>query len=181
MGNWWSSIKKLFETKNSRWLMLGIDNAGKTSCLNKLKFGEVSNTIPTIGFNVETLEHKGMSITVWDVGGQHKIRTLWRHYFQNNQGLVFVIDSTETPDRMEEAKEALFDILRHNELDGVPLLVFANKQDMKESRSVSQVIELLSLQSVRNREWFCQACSCLTGDGLFAGFDWLASHQLENK
>ncbi|PWA66565.1 ADP-ribosylation factor 3 [Artemisia annua] len=74
--------------KEMRILMVGLDAAGKTTILYKLKLGEIVTTIPTIGFNVETVEYKN-SFTVWDVGGQDKIRPLWRHYFQNTQGLIF--------------------------------------------------------------------------------------------
>ena len=73
---------------------VGLDAAGKTTILYKLKLGEVVTTIPTIGFNVETVEYKNISFTVWDVGGQDKIRPLWRHYYQNTQGIIFVVDST---------------------------------------------------------------------------------------
>ncbi|KAL1085397.1 hypothetical protein V6Z11_D08G048000 [Gossypium hirsutum] len=62
--------------------------AGKTTILTSVKLGEIVTTIPTIGFNVETVEYKNISFTVWDVGGQDKIRPLWRHYFQNTQGLI---------------------------------------------------------------------------------------------
>merc|ERR1719508_34174 len=75
--------------------MVGLDAAGKTTILYKLKLGEIVTTIPTIGFNVETVEYKNISFTVWDVGGQDKIRPLWRHYFQNTQGLIFVVDSND--------------------------------------------------------------------------------------
>jgi len=76
----------LFGKKEMRILMVGLDAAGKTTILYKLKLGEVVTTIPTIGFNVETVEYKNISFTVWDVGGQDKIRPLWRHYYQNTQG-----------------------------------------------------------------------------------------------
>ena len=78
-----------------RILMLGLNGAGKTTILYQLKFGETVKTIPTIGFNVETLDYKGMAFTVWDVGGQDKIRVLWKHYYHNTDGLIFVVDSTE--------------------------------------------------------------------------------------
>merc|ERR1712078_391930 len=86
--------------------MVGLDNAGKTTVLYKLKLGEVVNTIPTIGFNVETVEYKNISFNVWDVGGQTKIRPLWRHYFQNTQGLIFVVDSNDR-ERIHETREEL--------------------------------------------------------------------------
>ena len=74
-----------------RILMVGLDAAGKTTILYKLKLGEIVTTIPTIGFNVETVEYKNISFTVWDVGGQDKIRPLWRYYFQNTQGIILLL------------------------------------------------------------------------------------------
>lgn len=85
---------------------MGLDAAGKTTILYKLKLGEIVTTIPTIGFNVETVEYKNISFTVWDVGGQDKIRPLWRHYYQNTQGLIFVVDSSDTK-RIAEAENEL--------------------------------------------------------------------------
>ncbi|KAH1000362.1 hypothetical protein HUJ04_000275 [Dendroctonus ponderosae] len=86
MGNVFANLfKGLFGKKEMRILMVGLDAAGKTTILYKLKLGEIVTTIPTIGFNVETVEYKNISFTVWDVGGQDKIRPLWRHYFQNTQ------------------------------------------------------------------------------------------------
>merc|ERR1712126_464283 len=88
-----------------RILMVGLDAAGKTTILYKLKLGEIVTTIPTIGFNVETVEYKNISFTVWDVGGQDKIRPLWRHYFQNTDGLIFVVaNKQDLPQAMNPAE-----------------------------------------------------------------------------
>ena len=95
--------------------MVGLDAAGKTTILYKLKLGEVVTTIPTIGFNVETVEYRNISFTVWDVGGQDKIRTLWRHYYQNTEGLIFVVDSNDR-DRISDAKQELHKMLAEDEL-----------------------------------------------------------------
>ena len=119
---------KFFGKKEMRILMLGLDAAGKTTILYKLKLGEVVSSVPTIGFNVETLEYKKIKFTVWDVGGQDKIRLLWRHYYQNTQGLIFVVDSSDR-DRVELAKEELHRMLGEEELRDAVVLVFANKQD----------------------------------------------------
>jgi ADP-ribosylation factor 1/2 len=81
------------------------------------------------GFNVETVEYKNIQFTVWDVGGQDKIRPLWRHYFQNTQGIIFVVDSNDR-DRIVEAREELQRMLNEDELREALLLVFANKQDL---------------------------------------------------
>merc|ERR1712141_255121 len=116
MGLTFSSLfKQLFGMKDMRILMVGLDAAGKTTILYKLKLGEIVTTIPTIGFNVETVEYKNISFTVWDVGGQDKIRPLWRHYFQNTQGLIFVVDSNDR-ERIGEARDELSRMLNEDEL-----------------------------------------------------------------
>lgn len=89
---------------------VGLDAAGKTTILYKLKLGEIVTTIPTIGFNVETVEYKNICFTVWDVGGQDRIRPLWRHYFQNTQGLIFVVDSNDR-ERIAEAERELLNMV----------------------------------------------------------------------
>ena len=128
MGNVFGNLfKGLFGKKEMRILMVGLDAAGKTTILYKLKLGEIVTTIPTIGFNVETVEYKNISFTVWDVGGQDKIRPLWRHYFQNTQGLIFVVDSNDR-ERVGEARDELHRMLQEDELRDAVLLIFANKQ-----------------------------------------------------
>ena len=91
MGGFFAkALEKLMGKKEMRILMVGLDAAGKTTILYKLKLGEVVTTIPTIGFNVETVEYKNISFTVWDVGGQDKIRPLWRHYYQVWLHVIFL-------------------------------------------------------------------------------------------
>merc|ERR1711995_76193 len=126
--------------KEMRILMVGLDAAGKTTILYKLKLGEIVTTIPTIGFNVETVEYKNISFTVWDVGGQDKIRPLWRHYYQNTQGVIFVVDSNDR-DRVGEARDELHRMLNEDELTRAPVLVLANKQDMPNAMNEYEVSE----------------------------------------
>ncbi|AWP08587.1 putative ADP-ribosylation factor 4-like [Scophthalmus maximus] len=141
---------RLFGKKQMRILMVGLDAAGKTTILYKLKLGEIVTTIPTIGFNVETVEYKNISFTVWDVGGQDKIRPLWRHYFQNTQGLIFVVDSNDR-ERVAESAEELSKMLLEDELKDAVLLVFANKQDLPNALSVTELSEKLGLHDLRNK------------------------------
>ena len=148
--------------------MVGLDAAGKTTILYKLKLGEVVTTIPTIGFNVETVEYKNISFTVWDVGGQDKIRPLWRHYYQNTQGLIFVVDSNDR-ERAEDAREELHRMLNEPELSSAVLLVFANKQDLPKAMPTAEVAEKLGLHSLRGRVWHIQGTCATTGDGLYEG------------
>jgi len=167
-------FNRLFGKKAMRILMVGLDAAGKTTILYKLKLGEIVTTIPTIGFNVETVEYKNINFTVWDVGGQDKIRPLWRHYFQNTQGLIFVIDSNDR-ERMDEAKEELNKMLGEDELKDAILLIFANKQDLPNALTATELTEKLELQSLRSRTWFIQTTTATVGNGLYEGLDWLSS------
>jgi len=165
---------KLFGKKDMRILMVGLDAAGKTTILYKLKLGEIVTTIPTIGFNVETVEYKNINFTVWDVGGQDKIRPLWRHYFQNTQGLIFVVDSNDR-ERISEAAEELNKMLNEDELREAVLLVFANKQDLPNAMSVAEITDKLGLHNLRSRKWYIQSTCATSGDGLYEGLDWLSN------
>merc|ERR1712037_518984 len=156
-----------------RILMVGLDAAGKTTILYKLKLGEVVTTIPTIGFNVETVEYKNLSFTVWDVGGQDKIRPLWRHYYQGTNGLIYVVDSNDR-DRIEDAREELSKMINEDEMRDAVVLVFANKQDLPNAMTAAEITEKLGLQNLRNRQWFIQSACATTGDGLYEGLDWLS-------
>jgi len=178
---------RMFGKTEMRILMVGLDAAGKTTILYKLKLGEVVTTIPTIGFNVETVEYKNISFTVWDVGGQDKIRPLWRHYYQNTQGVIFVVDSNDR-DRIDDskdyehsAKEELNRMLAEDELRDAVLLVFANKQDLPNAMKVQEVTERLGLNKLRNRQWYIQGTSAPTGDGLYEGLDWLSATLSKKK
>merc|ERR1739849_351 len=150
-----------------------------TTILYKLKLGEVVTTIRTIGFNVETVEYKNISFTVWDVGGQDKIRPLWRHYYTGTQGLIFVVDSNDR-DRIEDAKEELTKMLNEDEMRDAALLVFANKQDLPNSMPAAEVTEKLGFNNMRTRKWFIQSACATTGDGLYEGLDWM-SRTLSSK
>lgn len=174
-----SVFSRLFGKKQMRILMVGLDAAGKTTILYKLKLGEVVTTIPTLGFNVETVEYKNISFTVWDVGGQDVIRRLWRHYYQNTKGLIFVVDSSD-PERIETAAEELKMMLEEDEMRDAVLLVLANKQDLPKAMTVSELTDRLGLHTLRGRQWFVQATCAVQGSGLYEGLDWL-SDQLSKR
>jgi len=175
MGLTFSSVfQRLFGNKQVRILMVGLDAAGKTTILYKLKLGEIVTTIPTIGFNVETVEYKNISFTVWDVGGQDKIRPLWRHYFQNTQGLIFVVDSADR-ERVSEAAEELQKMLGEDELRDAILLVFANKQDLPNAMAASELTDKLGLNSLRGKRWYIQSTCATQGQGLYEGLDWMSN------
>ncbi|KAF0979320.1 hypothetical protein C9374_007372 [Naegleria lovaniensis] len=171
------SIAKLFENlfknKEARILLVGLDAAGKTTILYKLKLDENVTTIPTIGFNVETVQYKKINFTMWDVGGQDKIRPLWRHYYANTNAVIFVVDSNDR-DRIGEARDELQKMLSDDQLRECVVLILANKQDLPNAMSAAEMTDKLSLHNLRQRNWFIQPCCAISGQGLFEGLDWLS-------
>ncbi|XP_062843260.1 ADP-ribosylation factor 4-like [Trichomycterus rosablanca] len=175
MGNFFSYVlSRLIEKRPVRLLMVGLDAAGKTTVLYKLKLGEVVSTIPTLGFNVETVEYKNISFTVWDVGGQDVIRRLWRHYYQNTMGLIFVVDSNDRK-RIEEASMELHKMLEEDALRDAVLLVLANKQDLPQAMPVHEMTEKLGLHAMKGRAWYVQSTCAVNGAGLYEGLDWMSN------
>ncbi|KAI0298858.1 ARF/SAR [Russula brevipes] len=156
--------------------IVGLDAAGKTTILYKLKLGEIVTTIPTIGFNVETVEYKNISFTVWDVGGRTRsARSGGIANFQNTQGIIFVVDSNDR-ERVSEAREELQRMLNEDELRDALLLVFANKQDLPNAMNASEITDKLGLQGLRQRTWYIQAACATSGDGLYEGLEWLSTN-----
>ncbi|XP_048758887.1 ADP-ribosylation factor-like isoform X2 [Ostrea edulis] len=150
-------------------------STGKTTILYKIKLNENVCTIPTIGFNVETVSPvKGVSFTVWDVGGQDRIRPLWKHYYQNTEGLIYVVDSNDR-ERITESREELFGILQNDEMRGVPVVVIANKQDLPNALSTSEVANLMWLHKLTSRQWFIQSTCAMTGVGVYEAMQELSS------
>eukprot|EP01083_Nonionella_stella_P004295 12417_1 len=168
--------------KPLRILMVGLDNAGKTTILYKLKIGEVVTTIPTIGFNVENVEYKNLKFTVWDVGGQQSIRQLWKHYYSNTDAIIFVLDANDTKRvRGNEhcAKEELHRLMGEVELENCILLVLANKQDLPNAQGENELKNILELDGIK-QEHFIQGTIAHTAEGLFEGLDWLSA-QFQGK
>mmetsp|Transcript_68723 Transcript_68723/g.159330 ORF Transcript_68723/g.159330 Transcript_68723/m.159330 type:complete len:192 (+) Transcript_68723:70-645(+) len=166
--------QRLIGKTEMRILMVGLDAAGKTTILYKLKLGEVVTTIPTIGFNVEKLEYKNILFTVWDLGGQTKTRQIWQHYYQNTDALIFVVDSSDR-DRIEEANEELLKMLHREEMRDAVLLVLANKQDLPDAMTTGELTAKLGLNGLgRTRKWLVQETCATAGDGLYEALDWLA-------
>eukprot|EP00927_Polykrikos_kofoidii_P009755 TRINITY_DN14087_c0_g1_i1.p1 TRINITY_DN14087_c0_g1~~TRINITY_DN14087_c0_g1_i1.p1 ORF type:complete len:511 (+),score=89.43 TRINITY_DN14087_c0_g1_i1:78-1610(+) len=165
-------LERIHGKPDYRLLFLGLDSSGRTTALYKLKLNEVVTTIPTIGFNVETIEHNGGRLTVWDVGGCDKIRPLWRHYFQGTDAVVFFVDSNDR-DRIDEAREELGRLMREDELQACILLVLANKQDLPNAISVLEVTDKMELDRFRAKARNIVGTCAKTGDGLSEAMDWL--------
>ncbi|RXM33148.1 ADP-ribosylation factor-like protein 14 [Acipenser ruthenus] len=172
MGLLSSKEKKI---KHARILMMGLDAAGKSTFLYMLKFKESVATVPTIGFNVEMIEtDEKFTLTLWDVGGQQEMRTYWKHYYENTEGLVFVVDSADTA-RLEESKKELNHILKNDHLKKVPVVLLANKQDLPGALSATEITKKFHLKKLFcDRDWYVQPCCAKTGVGLEEGLRRLA-------
>ncbi|XP_037644622.1 ADP-ribosylation factor-like protein 14 [Sebastes umbrosus] len=155
-------------------LLLGLDNAGKSTLLYKLKHNICVGTVPTIGFNVEMFEarknSKNITLTLWDVGGQRKMREHWMSFHQDAAMVVFVVDSSGQ-ERLEEARRELEKTLRSEQLRGRPLVLIANKQDVNGALTVTEIKDKLNLKKIcSGRDWFIQPCSASTGVGVEEAF-----------
>merc|ERR1719373_526026 len=158
--------------KEARILMLGLDNAGKTTILKKMSQEDISHIMPTQGFNIKSLVQDGFKLNVWDIGGQKTIRPYWSNYFESSDALIYVIDSSDKR-RLEESGQELRELLGEDKLGGIPLLIFANKQDLLQATPADEIARALALGSIADRTWTIQACSAKEGSGLQEGMAWL--------
>eukprot|EP00002_Diphylleia_rotans_P017549 TRINITY_DN3406_c0_g1_i1.p1 TRINITY_DN3406_c0_g1~~TRINITY_DN3406_c0_g1_i1.p1 ORF type:complete len:181 (-),score=43.52 TRINITY_DN3406_c0_g1_i1:427-969(-) len=173
-----SVLTRLFSylvgNKDTRILILGLDGAGKTTILYRMQLGEVLTTIPTIGFNMETVTYKNIRFQVWDLGGQQSIRPYWRCYYANTNAIIYVVDSADR-ERLGISKEEMFAMLEEEELKDAALLVLANKQDLAGAMTPTEVSEGLGLATLKQRQWAIFQCSAVKGEGLNEGLDWLVN------
>merc|ERR1711973_424503 len=165
MGGLLSYFRGLLGSKEMRILILGLDGAGKTTILYRLQVGEVVTTIPTIGFNVESVTYKNLKFQVWDLGGQTSIRPYWRCYYANTDAVIYVVDSQDK-DRVGISKQELLAMLEEDELKKAILCVFANKQDIEGAMSSTEVSNSLGLAALKNRTWSIFKTSAVKGEGL---------------
>ncbi|KAI6065382.1 ADP-ribosylation factor-like protein 4C isoform X1 [Aix galericulata] len=183
MGNISSNISAF---QSLHIVMLGLDSAGKTTVLYRLKFNEFVNTVPTIGFNTEKIRlsngtAKGISCHFWDVGGQEKLRPLWKSYSRCTDGIIYVVDSVDV-DRLEEAKTELHKVTKFAENQGTPLLVIANKQDLPKSLPVAEIEKQLALHELTpSTTYHIQPACAIIGEGLTEGMDKLYEMILKRR
>ncbi|XP_072957212.1 ADP-ribosylation factor-like protein 2 [Typha angustifolia] len=169
-----SIIRKIKrKEKEMRILMVGLDNSGKTTIVLKINGEDTSVISPTLGFNIKTIKYQKYSLNIWDVGGQKTIRSYWRNYFEQTDGLVWVVDSSDVR-RLDDCRAELHNLLKEERLSGASLLVFANKQDIQGALKPEEIVKVLNLDAMdKTRHWEIVGCSAYTGEGLLEGFDWL--------
>lgn len=172
-----SFIPCLEPPKQHKFIIHGLDASGKTSFLYGLKQGEVVTTIPTIGFNVETLRVDGREYVGWDVGGRDKIRPLWRHYYHDTDAVVFMVDSVDI-DRLDQARDEFHRMVNEEELAGKPVLLLCNKQDLPNAWTPSKIGEFMGVHGSKNKRVF--GCSVKELRGMKEGLQWLVD-AIEDK
>ncbi|XP_068709340.1 ADP-ribosylation factor-like protein 3 [Montipora capricornis] len=163
---------KSSSSKEMKILFLGLDNAGKTTILKKIASEEIQNITPTQGFNIKSVVMKGLKVHVWDIGGQRAIRPYWKNYFEQVDILVYVIDSADRK-RLQETGDEFRELLDEEKLSGVPVLIFANKQDLMNATPPNEISDDLDFCSIRDRSWHIQPCSAKNGEGIEQGMEWV--------
>ncbi|KAM3507539.1 hypothetical protein MY11210_007100 [Beauveria gryllotalpidicola] len=164
--------KARLKDKEMRILMLGLDNAGKTTIVKKILNEDVHTVSPTLGFIIKTIDYDGYKLNIWDVGGQKTLRSYWRNYFEKTDALIWVVDSTDRL-RIEDCREELHGLLQEERLAGACLLIFANKTDVDGCMTEAEILQALRLDEIRTHQWHILQCSAMTGKNLKEGLAWV--------
>ena len=175
MGFILSKILEFFtkSRNNFKIIILGMQNAGKTTILYRLSLGQLVKTTPTIGSNVEELTYNNVKFQAWDLGGQESTRSVWDVYYMNTDAIVYVIESIDD-EYYEESKIQFHKMLNNPALKNATILIFANKQDLPGAKTVNKLIEDYEFDKIKSHIWHIQSCSALKGEGLVTGIKWLS-------
>ena len=192
---------RIFGGGEYKVVMVGLDNAGKSTILYRLcavplppqravahgcapprarrHLGDVIQTNPTVGSNVEEVMHRNVRFQVWDLGGQDKLRKVWSTYFVGAHAIILVVDSTDR-ERIGLVRDELAALGRNDEATAAILLVLANKQDLEQAMGAAEISTQLQLHAHKTQSWHIQDCSAISGRGIYEGMDWV-THTLRNK
>ncbi|XP_030011107.1 ADP-ribosylation factor-like protein 13B isoform X2 [Sphaeramia orbicularis] len=165
-------------------VMVGLDNAGKTATVRGIQGENPQDVAPTVGFSKVDLKQGKFEVTIFDLGGGKRIRGIWKNYYSESHGVVFVVDSSDVQ-RIQETRETMAEVLQHPRIAGKPVLVLANKQDQEGALAEADIIENLSLEKLVNEnKCLCQIepCSAVLGYGkkvdksIKKGLNWLLNN-----
>jgi small GTP-binding protein len=157
---------------NFKIIILGIQNAGKTTILYRLSIGQLVKTTPTIGSNVEEISYNNVKLQAWDLGGQESTRSIWNVYYANTDAVIYVIDTHD--ESYDDSKTQFYKLLENETLKNAVILIYANKQDLPGAKNVSEIIRIYELDTIKDHIWHIQPCSAQTGEGLITGMKWLS-------
>ncbi|XP_017313368.1 ADP-ribosylation factor-like protein 13B isoform X3 [Ictalurus punctatus] len=185
MANCCSWLKRWREpARKVTLVMVGLDNAGKTATVRGIQGESPLDVAPTVGFSKVDLKQGKFEVTIFDLGGGKRIRGIWKNYYSESYGVVFVVDSSDVQ-RIHETRDTMAEVLRHPRIAGKPVLVLANKQDRDGAMAEADIIENLSLEKLVNEnKCLCQIepCSAVLGYGkkidksIKNGLNWLLNN-----
>ena len=171
-----SIIKKTkAKEREMRILILGLDNAGKTTCVKRFNNQDITTISPTLGFQIFSMHFRGYILNLWDIGGQQSLRAYWRNYFESTDGIVWVVDCNDVA-RLDMCKQELHALLKEERLAGASLLLFLNKVDIPTALPMADVAAALDVETLRmegKRHVELVRCSAVTGEGLLQGVEWI--------
>lgn len=159
-------------------MILGLDNAGKTTIVKRLLKQDVKQVSPTMGFQINTFNHNGFTLNIWDVGGQTSLRPFWYNYFERTDSIIWVVDANSI-ERLLENFQEFNKILQEDRLVGANLLILVNKIDLldNDNDKVGNVVDLIArnlrLANITNHNWNILPCSAYTGHNIDAGLEWI--------
>ncbi|CBQ71758.1 related to ARL1-ADP-ribosylation factor [Sporisorium reilianum SRZ2] len=169
-------LRSLLFSKHLEICVVGLQAAGKTSLVNLLSSGQFADEmVPTVGFNMRKVRSGNTTIKVWDIGGQPRFRSMWERYCRGVSAIVFVVDSTQSSSAWSVATEELHALIERPHLAGVPLLVLATKNDIKGAARVDDVIKVMKLDTIANREVSCYSISSKNQINIDVTLKWLVA------
>lgn len=169
-------LRSLFFKKEMELSLIGLQNAGKTSLVNVIASGAFhEDMIPTVGFNMRKVTRGAVTIKLWDLGGQPRFRSMWERYCRGVQAIVYVVDAADY-DNLESARLELAELLGKPSLQGIPLLVLGNKNDLPGALSTTDLIDRLDLKNLSQREVCVYSISCKSQNNIDITLDWLTKH-----
>ncbi|KAI8341791.1 ADP-ribosylation factor-like protein 8B [Chlamydoabsidia padenii] len=166
-------LRSLFFKTEMELTLVGLQNSGKTTLVNVIASGQfMEDTIPTVGFNMRKVTKGNVTMKLWDIGGQPRFRSMWERYCRGVNAIVFVVDAADHS-KLEAAYTELKALLEKPQLANIPMLVLGNKNDLEDALSVKQLIEVLHLQSITNREVSCYSISAKNQVNIDVTLQWL--------
>ena len=168
MGFIFSKILEFFSRSRNKFkiILLGIQNAGKTTILYRLSIGQLVKTTPTIGSNVEEISYNNVKFQAWDLGGQESSRSMWEVYYVNTDAIIYVIDTHD--ETYDDSKTQFYKLLKNDTLKN------AIKQDLPGAKSIEEIMQIYGFDNIKDHIWHIQPCSAMTGEGLITGMKWLS-------
>ncbi|CAO3612879.1 unnamed protein product [Cunninghamella blakesleeana] len=166
-------LRGLFFKTEMELTLVGLQNSGKTTLVNVIASGQfVEDTIPTVGFNMRKVTKGNVTMKLWDIGGQPRFRSMWERYCRGVNAIVFVVDAADHS-KLDAAYSELKALLEKPQLANIPMLVLGNKNDLDDALTAEQLVDVLKLKSITNREVSCYSISAKNQVNIDVTLQWL--------